>query len=127
MIIFLFKVNYYISNNFFLKNYLNKFFDTNKISYFKKLNLEQKKIDTLSYKLENLTFISDPVFKYVFNRSNYTNISSTYEIDFLIRTNKNNCMLYLKKKATEYEYFDNFVLYNKNYVICIKRDIFKTQ
>lgn len=127
MIILLFRVDYYISNNFFLKNYLNKFFDTNKISYFKKLNLEQKKIDTLSYKLENLTFISDPVFKYVFNRSNYTNISSTYEIDFLIRTNKNNCMLYLKKKATEYEYFDNFVLYNKNYVICIKRDIFKTQ
>ena len=53
MIIFLFKVNYYISNNFFLKNYLNKFFDTDKISYFKKLNLEQKKIYTLRYKLEN--------------------------------------------------------------------------
>lgn len=124
MIIFLIKINYHVTNNLFLKNYLNKFINTNNINYYKKLNVEQKQIDSHRNKLTNFTFTANPVFKYVFDKSKYVSNYTTYDTDFFIMSKKKYCSINKKKETISYEFYESFVLYNHKYAICIKKDLF---
>ena len=123
---FLVKANYYFNNNLILKKFLNIYFSTDKIFYFKKLTLEENVITNLSEKYKNKKILGNPAFYYLFNKSYFIGENIIYlkkripDIIIVPGAKKKFCNYYSKRLNHNFMQKDIFIFNAKKWSICVK-------